>query len=333
MKNNAKKLLCVTLAAVSAISLAACNSETAESSFDNPLPWHTAVASYEKLDYTVAVYNTVKSTDEKKREKIADGTMTFVLDEGAISGYTSIDMSFTVTYLNTEAAGADAGLTDEITSHVEFEPNSLAAKSMEKEVKLADRKDKTNNSYKITADYFGTKKATLLYTKKDGAKQKTRSLPKDASRDNEMMYFLARAQGIKSGDSTNFKMINVFDSFIQNETAEYRMVVSCTSTRKLDLGDWVKDFGIQQVKDEKDGTVAYPVNCFSTTLTINDDHHGPSYNVLYAKDAFVENPEEQDEEKQLKHKKLPIKIDYSSYQNSKPYRHTEYKLSAVSFAK
>lgn len=325
MKNNAKKLLCVTLAVASAISLAACSTETPESSFDNPLPWHAAAASYEKLDYTVAVYNTVKSEKETEREKIADGTMSFVLDEGAADGYTTLDMSFTVTYLSTEAAGADAGLTDKIESHVTFEPNSLAAKNMEKTVTLADRKDQVNNSYAITADYFGTHKATLKYTKKDGAKEKSRSLSKDASRDNEMLFFLARAQSISAESSTNFKIINVFDSFLQNETAEYRMTVNGTSTRKLDLGDWVKDFGIKAVENEKDNTVAYPVNCYSTTISINDEKHGPAYNVLYSKDVFTVNG--------AGHKKLPVKIDYSSYSNSKPYRHTEYKLSAVSFTK
>ena len=325
MKNNAKKILCVTLAAVSAISLAACSTETPESGFDSPLPWHANAAAYEKLDYTVAVYNTTKSVDESKREKIADGTMSFVLDEGAVSGYTSLNMSFTVTYLNTEAAGADAGLTDTITSNVTFEPNSLAASYMEKTVTLADRKGQVNNSYAITADYFNTHKATFKYIKQEGAKEKSRRLPEDASRDNEMMFFLARAQDLKAESSTNFKLINLFESFLQNETVEYRMSVNCTSTRKTDLGDWVKDFGIQAVTDEKDNTTSYPVNCYATTISINDEKHGPAYYVLYAKDSFTLNGAE--------HKKLPVKIDYSSYQNSKPYRHTEYKLSAVSFAK
>ncbi|MDE7164687.1 MAG: hypothetical protein K2O04_04605 [Clostridiales bacterium] len=325
MKNNGKRILCAALAAALAMPLAACSTEQPESGFDEKLPWHAVAVSYEKLDYKVAVYNTEKSESESEREKIADGTLTFTLDEGAEPGYTTLDMSFSVKYIdNTEKAGVDAGLTDAITSHVVFEANSLAAKSMEKTVTLADRKDKTNLSYKVTADYFETHKATMLYTKQDGAKEQTMDLPRNAARDNEMMFFVARAQGLSASSSTNFKMINVFDSFISGEVAEYRIAVAGGSERAVDLGEWVKDFGIKAAEGEN-VAIPYPVNCTPTTLTINADKHGPSYTVLYAKDSFLQGEAE--------HKKLPVKIDYSSYQNAKPYRHTEYVLAGCSFTK
>ncbi|MDE6201833.1 MAG: hypothetical protein K2M47_08195 [Clostridiales bacterium] len=325
MKNNAKRYLCAALAATTAFSFVACSTETAESAFDSPLPWHVSDSSYEKLEYSVAIYNTQKSEKEDEREKIADGTMTFTLEEGKDQGYTMLGMSFTVTYLNTDAAGDDAGLTDKIESTVYFEPNSLAAKSMEKTVTLADRKDTKNLSYKINADYFGTHKATFQYFKQEGAKEKTRSLPRDACRDNEMMFFAARAQTLSKSSSTNFKMINLYDSFNTGKTAEYRITVTGSSERKLDIGEWVSEYGIQAVTDEKSGKTTYPITCYTTTLQINDEKHGPAYTVLYAKDSFTVGSAE--------HKKLPIKIDYSAYTGSKPYRLTSYTLTSCSFSK
>ena len=325
MKNNAKRFLCAALAATTAFSFVACSTETAESSFDSPLPWHVSDSSYEKLEYSVAIYNTQKSEKEDERVQIADGTMTFTLEEGADQGYTKLDMSFTVTYLNIDAADNDAGLKDEINSTVYFEPNSLAAKSMDKTVKLADRKDTKNLSYEIHADYFDTHKATFKYTEQNDAKVTTRSLPKDICRDNEMMFFVARAQSISKESSTNFKMINLYDSFNSGKTAEYRMAVNCSSERKLDLGDWVKEYGIQAVTDEKTSKTTYPVTCFSTTIAISDEKHGPSYAVMYAKDSFKVGAAE--------HKKLPVKISYSSYNGSNPYRLTTYTLTGCSFTK
>lgn len=325
MKNNVKRFLATALAATTAFSFAACSTEQAESSFDSPLPWHVSDSSYEKLEYSVAIYDTQKSEKEGEREKIADGTMTFTLEEGKDKGYTMLEMNFSVTYLKTDYAGDDAGLTDKIESSVLFEPNSLATKSMHKKVTLADRKDQDNLSYEITADYFDTHKATFKYFKQDGAKEKTRSLPRDTCRDNEMMFFVARAQSISKSSSTNFKMVNLYDTFNTGETAEYRMAVTGSSERKTDLGDWVKDYGITAVTDEKSGKTSYPVTCITTSIQINNEKHGPSYTVLYAKDAFKAGTAE--------HKKLPVKIDYSSYSGNKPYRLTSYTLTACSFTK
>ncbi|MDE7107932.1 MAG: hypothetical protein K2O39_06370 [Clostridiales bacterium] len=325
MKNNAKRFLCAALAATTAFSFVACSTETAESSFDSPLPWHVSDSSYEKLEYAVAIYNTQKSEKEGEREKIADGTMTFTLEEGVEQGYTKLGMDFTVTYLSVDTAGEDKGLTDKIESTVLFEPNSLAAKSAYKKVTLADRKDKVNLSYEINADYFGTHKATFKYFKQEGAKEKTRSLPHDTCRDNEMMFFVARAQSISKDSSTNFKMVNLYDSFNNGKTAEYRMLVNGSSERKLDIGEWVQEYGIKAVTNEKTGKTTYPVTCITTTLQISDEKHGPAYTVLYSKNAFTVGAAE--------HKKLPIKIDYSTYNGSKPYRLTTYTLTSCSFTK
>ena len=323
MKNSAKKILCSMLAAASALSAIACSQEVPESSFDNPLPWHVSEASYEKLDYTVAVYNTEKGVTDDKRVIIGDGTLSFTLEEGKQNGYTMLSMDFSVTYHNDDAAGIDKRLTDKISSTVYFEPKSLNASSMEKKVALADRENRTNLSYSLSADYFGTHKATFLYTKQSGAKEKTRSLPRDAVRDNEMLFFLARAQEISKSSSTNFKIVNLYDTFNTGELKEYRMVLNGTAESKLDIGDFVKDFGIEAVTDEDKTT--YPVTCVTTTLSINDEKRGPSYTVMYAKDSFKKGEEE--------HKKIPVKIEYSSYNGLNPYRMTTYTLSGCSFEK
>ena len=325
MKKSANRILCAALAAVSALSLTACGTETPESDFDDPLPWHSSADSYEKLEYDVAVYDTSKGSSAEKRIKIADGIMSMTIDENAVPGYTTLDTSFTVTYVADDIAGSDKGLTDTVTSRVEFEAKSLATKSMEKTVDLADRDGQTNLSYKLTADYFGSHKATYKRFKQQDAKEKTMSLPKNSCRDNEMMLLLARAQNIKSDTSTMFKMVNLFDSFLTGELAQYTMTTSVTSTKKTDIGDWVKDFGIEAETDEKTQATNYPVKCMNAAISISADRHGPAYYVCYSAVPFKQNETE--------HKKLPIQIEYSQYSDNKISRHTVYTLKSAAFSK
>ncbi len=314
-------MLSVTLAAVTALTLAACGTETPESGFDNPLPW----GAYEKLEYDVAVYDTSKNASEDKRVKIAGGEMSFVLDGSGADG-TSFDMDFSVTYDdNADIAGKDAGCTDTIASRTAFEPKSLNTSYMEKTVTLADREGAANNSYRITADYFGTRKAALTYTAAENPTTKTMSLPKDPRHDNEIMFFVARAQNVKNGSSTYFKIVNIFDSFLTGEIAEYGISVGGTSKRNVDVGEWVKDFGIEAVTDKDTQEVSYPVSCVNTSLGINGDNHGPAYYVSYSLVPFKKNDEE--------HKKIPVRIEYSQYHGSKNYRHTVYTLKSCSFEK
>lgn len=327
MKNITKKLLSISLVAATTLSLTACSQEVAESAFDDPLPWHATTMSYEKLEYGVAVYNTQNGDSSADRIKIADGKLEFILDESlpynGEYGYTTLTLDFTVKYDNTEHAGVDAGLTDNIRSRVVFEPNSLSANYMEKTVTLADRKDKTNLSYQIKADYFGTHSATISYFKQTDAPESTLDLPGNACHDNEMMFYMARAQQISGSSSTNFKMVNLFDSFNNQSLTEYRMVVTGSSEQKIDIGSWVKDYGIAAVGDGDDSI--YPVNCYTTSIAISDEKHGPSYSVLYSKDDFTSGD--------IAHKKLPVQIDYSTYDGAKPYRRTSYTLTACSFTK
>lgn len=316
------------MTAVTALSLCACNTEPAESTFDKTLPWHDSVelaptGSYELLNYTVAVYDTKKGVAEDKRVKIADGEMSFELKES--TSYTSLATDFTVTY-NDAASEVDRGKTDVIESFVEFETNSLIAKSSEKTVTLANRDGKDNLSYKITADYFDAHKATFIFTAQDGAKEKTRSLPKNTCRDNEMMFYIARAQSLKTSANNNFKMVNLFDTFNTGSFTQYTMAVMCDEAkRKIEIGDWVKDYGVEAVTDEKTGDTAYPITCFYTTISINDENHGPPYVVHYAETPFKSGEKE--------HKKLPVRISYSEYAGSSVARITEYTLASCSFDK
>lgn len=323
MKKTLGKITCAALAAVSALSLAACNTEIPESAFDHPLPWSDSSDSYERLEYSVEVFDTQKSESLDKRVKIGNGSVSFVLNEGEAGGYTRIDTSFTLTYLKIDEAGADAGLTDTVKSTVVFEPKSMAAKSMKKTVKLADRKDTANLSYTVTADYFDAHKATITYTAT--GKTDSMSLSKNACRDNEMMMYLARAQALSSSSSTNFNMMNIFDSFNAGEPVNYNMAVTGTSERLVDVGEWVKDFGIEKKDADNEQGAAYPVKCITTSIVINATNHGPGYIVLFAKDSFKSGGKE--------HKKIPVKIDYDAYVGNRPYRHTAYTLTSCSFAK
>lgn len=320
-----KKVLCAALAATSvALSLTACSTEAQESSFDDPLPWRSSGTVYEKLDYDVAIYDTLKSAAEDKRVKIADGGLSFTLDDGSTGGNTTLDMRFSVTYdSDKNVAGNDAGCTDTIVSRSTFEPKSLNTATMYKEVTLDDRENAANLSYRISADYFGDRKAKFLYTKQDGAKERTMGLPADPRHDNETMFFVARAQGIKNGSSTYFKTVNLFDSFLRGEITEYGITVSGSSKRDLDLGDWVKDFGIEAVTDEETQEVSYPVSCVSASMTINDENHGPAYYVTYSLVPFKAGDKT--------HGKLPVRIEYSQYSGSNNYRHTVYTLRSCAF--
>lgn len=324
----------VLLAAVTAISLAGCSNEQAESAFDNPLPWHDDISispsgSYELLTYSTCVYDTSKGADEDKRVQIADGAMTFTLTETTtVDGtvFTTLKMDFTLTYNDEAGAGEDAGKTDTISSTVEFENNSLAVKSSVKTVTLANRDGKANQSYSITADYFGSHTATFTQTAMENAAPRTMSLPANASHDNEMMFFLARAQGLGKGSSTNFKMINLFDSFTTNSLTEYTMTVTGNeSMRTVDIGDFVKDFGVEAVTNEETGETTYPVSCFYTSIAISGELSGPPYIVYYTENPFTQG--------ERKHSKIPVIISYSLYNGSSPYRFIEYTLTSCSFEK
>lgn len=316
MKKLSGKILSAAIA-VTAFSLVACSAETPESGFDDPLPW----GAYEKLEYDVAIYDTSKSAAEDKREKIAGGEMSYTLQEGIEGGYTKLDFEFSVKYDDDkDRLGKDAGCVDTISCSTLFEPKSLNTKSMTREVKLSTRKGVENLSYKIDADYFGSHRATLLYTDKLNRAPATLGLPGDPCHDNETMFFVARAQGVGDGSSTFFRMVNLFDSFLKNEVVQYGISVSGSGGGNIDLGDWVKDFGIEAVTDENTQAVSYPVPCISASMMINADDHGPAYYVKYARVPFKSGA--------VEHKKLPVRIEYAQYSGSNNYRQNVYTLKS-----
>lgn len=327
MNKHVKNNLCVALCALTALSACACSTTQPESTFDSPRPWHDDIkialdGSYEKLDYSVAVYDTTGGVTDDKRVKIADGSMTFTLSEPVSGDFTTLDMSFSVTYA-ADAPAPDAGLTDTITSRVLFSTNSLAAKEMQKTVTLADRDGKDNLSYELSADYFGTHEATMRFTASDG-EPRTLKLSEDTCHDNEMMFMLARAQTLATEASTMFRAVNIFDSFANGKLTEYTMIAtSAAELVTVDIGDWVKDFGVEPVTDEQTGETTYPVTCYNTSIGINAERHGPPYVVNYTEKPFVRG--------EKSHAKLPIRIGYSQYENSRGYRYTEYTLTACTF--
>lgn len=283
MRKSIHTKIAALVAAASALALTGCSTEPQESAFDNPLPWQDGASvvsgAYEKLEYSAAVYDTSAGSDDA-RVKIADGTLVYTLDES--DGYIHLSMTCNYVY-NDSAPEKDRGKTDNIASKVEFEKNSFAVRRMEKTVDIADRADEVNRSYTVTADYYDAHKATYALTRAEGATQHTLKLPKNTCRDNEMMFFVARAQGLGKGTSTNFKMVNIFDSFANGKLTEYSMLVSCAEAKTaVDIGDWVKDRGVAAVTDEATGNVTYPVSCHNASIMINATHHGPPYVVLYS---------------------------------------------------
>lgn len=324
MKNRIKQITATALAALTALTVCACSTTQPESVFDNPRPWHNDSGSYEKLSYGVTVYDTTQGVTDDKRVAIASGAMTFELNESLARESTALDMRFSVTY-NDLAPEADRGLTDEITSSVTFSTASLAAQRMEKTVSLADRRDAENLSYSLTADYHGDHTATYKALKTD-APQKTLELPKNVCKDNEMMLFLARAQTLTPGSSSMFRMVNIFESFQIGSITEYTIYSQTAADLvTLDLGDFVKDYGVEAVANEETGETTYPISCYGVSVGMSGDKSGPPYSVMYTEKPFVIGNKS--------HYKIPVRISYSEYRSNRAYRYTEYTLDSCVFEK
>lgn len=340
MNNNTARRITAALAALSiSAALCGCASGPVESAFDSPRPWFDDIkGSYEKLTYTVTVYDETAGADEEKRVAIADGALTFTVDAPAsiISEYSTLDTELYYTFR--DGVEGEAGLTDRMTSRVKFSTESLYASEMTKSVVLADREGTDNLSYKVTADYMGERKATYTPLGADGEPIKVKnssgelvddtretSLPAGARRDNEMLFLLARAQTLAGESSTAFLAVNIFETFLKDEFTQLSVrVQTAKSPVTLYPGEWVKDFGVEAVTDEN-GAVTYPVACFSTTVGINDTLAGPPYTVLFTQNPFTSSGKS--------HSKLPLRIGYRQYKNGKAYRYTEYMLDGCSFTK
>lgn len=311
---------------MSAIALSGCQ-QAATVTFDSPRPWHVSADAYEKLDYTVNVYDTSNGSDEQTRVLIANGTANYTLSDrtrmdGTVS-YSLFETSWQITY-NDAAPEKDRGLTDAITSTLEFQTDSLVASSMQKTVTLSPRADETVNlSYSLSADYFNEHKATLTMS---GEEPQTMSLPNGTYYDNEMMVFLARATAIGKSSMNNFFMTNIFDSFKSHKFVNYTMQASSdASLVTLDIGDWVADFGVEAVTNEESGEVNYPLSCYRTSIAISDARRGQPFYAYYTENPFMHNED--------KHTKIPVTMHFSEYQGSKAVRLTEYTLNACSFVK
>lgn len=320
------KLFSVGLA-VASVALCGCKTPVTES-FEAERPWHDTGASYEKLEYAVNIYDVRDGSEEDKRKTIAQGGIVYELTEqtrvdGSI-GYSRLESQFYVTY-NDQAAEADRGLTDRITSSVEFQTDSLITSHMRKSVELADREGATNYSYSLEADYFGTHKATRTMTGTEDAEPQTLDIPNNTYRDNEMMYYLARATAISKNATVNFNMSNIFDSFVKGGFTVYGMTASAAAESvNVDIGDWVKDFGVEAVTDEEQNT-SYPIPCYYVTVMINEAKHGPPHYVYYSEKPFAVG--------EKKHAKIPVKIFYYEYYGSNAAKMTEFVLTSCSFEK
>ncbi len=310
------------LAAAAALTLTACTTDPSPS-FDTARPWHDIGDSYEKLVYGISIYNTANGAGENERITIASGELTFILKENIptadVMQHTELTTSLSVTY-NSDAPEKDRGLTDTMTSRVEWQTDSLVTANSTKTVTLAPREGETENlSYTVSADYFGTKKATRVMS----GETSTVDLSSGQYYDNEMMFYLARTSAISEGTTLPFYNINLFDCFLTGEFTSYTMLVSVASGKiNENIGDFVADFGIEKVTAE-DGTESYPVPCYDTSISIDADRHGPPYDVSYSAVPFKKGEKE--------HKKIPVRIGYNSYLGGTLNRRTEYVLKDCAF--
>ena len=330
-----KKSIGIITAAALALSLSACAQQTTVT-FDTERPWHDGNASYEKLDYAVAIYDTTTSTSEDKRVLIASGALSYELKEkppeGSPTYTTTLDMSFSVTY-NETAAEADRGKTDTITSNVEFHNDSLSSSYMTKQVDLADRDGLDNLSYSLEADYFGKHIATRVMNEKE----RSMSIPQSTYCDNEMMIYLARATGISRGATTNFYLCNIFDSFLNGSLTNYTMAANADdSFQNVKLGKWIEPLVVVEEEEKKDEPETqadgdetdpdvYELPCYRVSISINADKHGPPYRVYYSSKDIKSDGKT--------HKKVPVKITYAEYTGSAQTRITEYTLTSLAFEK
>lgn len=305
--------------------LTACTS-TPQPSFDTARPWHDIGDSYEKLSYGISIYNTENGTGADKRITIAEGEAVFTLTENVptddVARHTGLNLTWTVTY-NDDADEKDRGKTDTIESYVEWQTDSLVTAKVSKTVTLEPREDEeVNLSYTIEADYFNTKKAT----RKMYGKEKTLSIPSGQYYDNEMMFYLARASSISTNTAYPFYMTDLFDCFETGKINAYTMYVSVEADKiSENIGEWVKDFGIESVTSDATGTEYFPVPCYNSGISINADRHGPPYVVSYAAVPFKSGDKE--------HNKIPVRIKYDSYRSGAVARRTEYVLTGCSFDK
>lgn len=297
----------------------ACTPTSTAPKFDNPRPWHDVAASYERLEYESAIYD----TSNGDRVKIADGTLVFTLTEqfeteGTV-GYSKLETAFSITY-NESAPELDCGKTDTIESAVEFQTDSLITRRSTKTVTLAERTGRTDLSYAVSADYFAGTAERTMYGEKSEL-----DVEQGMYYDNEMLYFLARATPIAAGGQTAFYSTNLFDSFLNGKITTYNTATRTASEiSTLYFDAWVADFGVQSEQSDTDETV-YPVKCFSTDIGINASKSGPTYKVHYSQEPFVKNGKS--------HAKIPLMIAYPQYSGAAQVRMNEYRLVSCSFEK
>lgn len=298
-------------------------------SFDAIRPWRAEgeVKGYERLNYDVCVYDTTNGVAHDKRVQIASGSLVFVLDEDGGErdnvSYSYIETSIEYNY-NSSAPEQDRGLTDKISSRVEFATNSLDTSYAEKTVDLARRGDADNLSYTLTADYFGKHEAKFKYTKQENAEERTISIPNGTYNDNEMMYFLARATTLADGASSNFYMTNIFEAFSTGKLTKYTMQAQVTGTSVLDFGGKSAEWGVEAVTDDA-GNVSYPMACLYTSIIPSIERHGPPHFAFYSAKPLKDGDKA--------HSKVPVKFIFNEYAGTALARTTEYTLQSFSFKK
>ena len=280
-----KKILSLFLALALVGSLAACNSAPVIIDLDTVKPWETETL-YERATYTIDRYRMVKNGKETVRDgdPIATGTVEMTVRPGNTaadeSAVMQVETTYSLTYEDSERAGADRGLTDTIESNATFRKTGMAPLTSFRKMTIAPREGVADPGYTAKADYAaGT--AEMLW--KGNTEPETRSVNIEGSVfDNEQLYFVTRAfKDLAPKQSVSFKLVNLHDLFL-NGSQTYSMTVSCAEEKEtLYIGEWATAFGL-----ESDGNGHAKVECLKGSISKADTFPGPSQTAYYSNQAF-----------------------------------------------
>lgn len=278
-----KKILSFFIAAALLFSVTACGQAPVTIELDTIKPWETETM-YEKATYKIERFRMVRQGKETVRDgdPIAEGEVVMEIKEGTAAAdenaVMEIKTTYTVTYEDSERAGADRGLTDTITSTATFRKTGLAPVRSERTAVIAKREGRDDLSYHVTADY--TKSEAVM-----DWNERTDNLTMKLSGtifDNEQLYYVTRAfKSLAPSSSVSFTLLNLHDSFL-NGFQTYPMSVSCAEEKEtLYIDDWATKFGL-----ESDGNGHAKVECMKATIGKTGTLPGPAQTVYYANQAF-----------------------------------------------
>ncbi len=300
-----KKILSVLFAVFFGVLFTACTAAPIVYEFDADKPWGKNEA-YEKCVYDIKIVERVRSGKETTDGDIlADGQAVYELtqyrDRESGELYVNLKLTHTVTFRDTDKAGADRGLTDTVESEVVFTTEGCGVISSYKKEVYAPRKTDGNfrnivYDYEATADY-NAYKACLKKNKsvaEDGTVSDEYESVKEfdlisgtQSFDNEQLYYVARA--LKNTAPKNSQILSLSNLYEipdrMDKKGKYKNTnVTVQTAEELSVFTLNEAFAATYLSPAENGS--YDVNCMRTTLMRNDTYSGPAF-TLYMTEPSV----------------------------------------------